>query len=65
MLFDKLKRLKKFDPEKEKALRTEIEEGGGLEKNDMKAMILAAFLTFMPVVIVIFLLFILLAWLFV
>ena len=31
----------------------------------MKAMILAAFLTFMPVVIVIFLLFILLAWLFV
>ncbi len=65
MLFDKLKRLKKFDPEKEKALRNEIEEGGGLEKNDMKAMILAAFLTFMPVVIVIFLLFILLAWLFV
>ena len=65
MLFDKLKRLKKFDPEKEKTLRNEIEEGGGLEKNDMKAMILAAFLTFMPVVIVIFLLFILLAWLFV
>ena len=65
MLFDKLKRLKKFDPEKEKALRNEIEEGGGLEKNDMKAMILAAFLTFMPVVIVIFLLFLLLAWLFV
>ena len=65
MLFDKLKRLKKFDPEKEKALRNEIEEGGGLEKIDMKAMILAAFLTFMPVVIVIFLLFILLAWLFV
>ena len=65
MLFDKLKRLKKFDPEKEKALRNEIEEGGGLEKNDMKAMILAAFLTFMPVVIVIFLLFILLVWLFV
>ena len=65
MLFDKLKRLKKFDPEKEKALRNEIEESGGLEKNDMKAMILAAFLTFMPVVIVIFLLFILLAWLFV
>ena len=65
MLFDKLKRLKKFDPEKKKTLRNEIEEGGGLEKNDMKAMILAAFLTFMPVVIVIFLLFILLAWLFV
>ena len=65
MLFDKLKKLKKYDPEKEQSLRDEIEANGGLEKNDMKAMIIAALLTIMPVVIVIFLLFILAAWLFV
>lgn len=65
MLFDKLKKLKKYDPEKEQSLRDEIEAGGGLEKNDLKAMIIAALLTIMPVAIVIFLLFILAAWLFV
>ena len=65
MLFEKLKKLKKYDPEKEQALRDEIEANGGLEKNDMKAMILAALLTIMPFVIVIFLLFVLAAWLFI
>ena len=64
-MFDKLKKLNKFDPQKEQDLRDEIEANGGLEKNDMKAMILAALLTIMPVVIVIFLLFILAAWLFI
>lgn len=64
-MFEKFRNLKKYDPEAEKTLRDEIEEAGGLEKNDMKAMILAALLTIMPVVIVIFLLFVLAAWLFI
>ena len=65
MLFEKFKKLKKYDPEKEQALQDEIEANGGLEKNDMKAMILAALLTIMPFVVVIFLLFVLAAWLFI
>lgn len=65
MLFEKFKKLKKFDPEQEKTLRDEIEANGGLEKNDMKAMIIAALLTIMPVAIAVFLLFILAAWLFI
>ena len=65
MLFEKFKKLKKFDPEKAQALREEIEANGGLEKNDMKAMIIAALLTIMPVAIAVFLLFILAAWLFI
>lgn len=65
MLFGKLKNLKKYDPEAEQKLRNEIEEAGGLEKNDMKAMIIAAMLTILPVVLGILLLFVLLAWLFI
>lgn len=64
MLFDKFKRLKKYNPETEQKLRQEIEAAGGLEKNDMKAMIIAALLVILPVVLVIFVLFVLLAWLF-
>ena len=65
MLIDKMRKLKKYDPEKEQALRNEIEEAGGLEKNDLKAMIIAAILTIFPIVVVIFILFVLFAWLFV
>lgn len=65
MIFGKLRRLKKYDPEKECALRNEIEESGGLEKNDMKAMILAALLVIMPIALVVLLLFALVAWLFI
>lgn len=65
MLIDKMRKLKKYDPEKEQALRNEIEQAGGLEKNDLKAMIIAAILTIFPVVVVIFILFVLFAWLFV
>lgn len=64
MLFDKLKKLKKPDPEKEQALRNEIEEMGGLEKKDMPAMLLSAFLVILPVVAVILGLFCLFAFLF-
>lgn len=65
MRFKRRKILKKFDPEKEQNLHDEIQSNGGLEKNDMKAMILAALLTIMPIAVGVFLLFILLAWLFI
>ena len=47
MLFGK--KLKKFDPKKEQALRDEIEANGGLEKNDFAAMVISAFLMLLPV----------------
>ena len=50
MLFKKFRALKKADPEKEQELRDTIEKEGGLEKNDVKAMIIAATLVFLPVV---------------
>ena len=43
------KRLKKFDPQKEQALRDEIEANGGLEKNDFAAMVISALLMLLPV----------------
>ena len=64
MLFEKFRNLKKYDPEAERKLRDEIEAQGGLEKNDVKAMIIAALLVILPVVLVIFALFVLMAWLF-
>ena len=48
----KRKNLKKFDPEKEQQFRDELEANGGLEKNDLKAMIIAAMLVIMPVAII-------------
>lgn len=64
MLFDKFKKLKKYDPEAEQALRDEIEAAGGLEKNDVLAMILSAMLVMIPVVAVILGLFVAMAFLF-
>ncbi len=64
MFLDKFKKIKKYDPEAERKLRREIEEAGGLEKNDLKAMIIAALLVILPVVLVIFGLIVLMAWLF-
>ena len=64
MLFDKLKKLKKPDPKKEQELRNEIEEMGGLEKKDVPAMLLSAFLVILPVAVVILGLFCLMAFLF-
>ena len=46
------KKLKKFDPKKEQALRDEIEANGGLEKNDFKAMVISAFLMLLPVAVI-------------
>ncbi len=52
MLFKKLKKLKKPDEETEQKLRNDIEEMGGLDKKDIPAMVLSAFLVFLPVVII-------------
>ena len=53
MLF---KKLKKPDPEAEQRLRDEIEAYGGLEKNDIAAMIISALLMIVPIVAVLLLL---------
>ena len=49
LLGKKLKLIKKPNKEKEKELREQIEKEGGLEKGDMPAMIISAFLVFIPV----------------
>lgn len=64
LLGKKLKLIKKPDKEKEKQLREQIENEGGLEKGDMPAMIISAFLVFIPVAAVVLGLIVLLAWLF-
>lgn len=64
MLIEKFRKLKKYDPEEERKLREDIEAAGGLEKNDVKAMILSAFLVIMPIALVILGLFGLMAFLF-
>ena len=64
MLFFR-KKLKKFDPEKEKTLQDQIEAGGGLEKQDLPAMIISALLVFMPVALLVLGLFALIAYLFI
>ncbi len=53
MLF---KQLKKPDPEAEQRLLDEIEAYGGLEKNDVAAMIISAMLMILPVAAVLLLL---------
>lgn len=61
-LFSKF--FKKPDEEKAKKFREELEEDGGVEKKDIPAMIMSAYLVFIPVVIVILLLFCFAAWMF-
>lgn len=48
-LFRKI--IKKPDPEKEEQLRREINEAGGLEKKDLPAMIISAYLVIIPIVV--------------
>ena len=55
---------KKFDPEEEQKLRDEIERNGGLEKKDLPAMILSAYLVFLPIALGVLLVIALLAVLF-
>ncbi len=49
------KLLKKPNKEKEEKLREDIEKSGGLDKKDMLAMILSAYLVVIPVVAVVLL----------
>ena len=46
------KRLKKPDPEAEQKLWDEIDAYGGLEKNDVLAMIISALLMILPIVVI-------------
>ena len=46
------KRLKKPDPEVEQKLRDDIDAYGGLEKNDVLAMIISAMLMILPIVVI-------------
>ncbi len=57
------KKLKKPDPEAEQRLRNEIDEMGGLEKNDVPAMLISAFLVILPVAIGVLLILALVGWL--
>jgi len=53
MLFGKkLKLIKKPDRETEEKLRENIETEGGLEKKDVPAMLISAFLIFIPVALI-------------
>jgi len=61
MLFGK--RLKKPDPEAEKKLREQIRSEGGVDKKDTAAMILSAYLTIIPVVLVVLGIMVLFIWL--
>ena len=61
MLF---KKLKKPDPEAEQKLLDEIEAHGGLEKNDVLAMIISALLMIMPIVAIFLLVIVAFAFLF-
>ena len=64
MLFEKFRKLKKYDPDAERKLREDIEAAGGLEKNYALAMILSALLVIMQIAVVILLLFVLAAFMF-
>ena len=63
-MFKKLKRVLKHDPEHERELREGI-ESEGVEKKDMPPMIISAYLTFIPIVFAILMVFALVAYLFV
>ena len=64
MLIEKFRKLKKYDPKKAEALADGIHRGGGMEKGDLKALILSAFMVFLPIALGILLLFALVAWAF-
>ncbi len=65
MLFNKkLRLIKKPDEDAEKRLREELEKEGGLEKKDLPALIISAFLVIVPVALIALLLVCLVSWLF-
>ena len=65
MLFGKkLKLMKKTDEDAERRLREELEKEGGLEKNDLPALIISAILVIVPIALIALLLVCLVGWLF-
>ena len=64
MLFSR-KKFKKRTKEEEEAFFEDLRNEGGLEKRDIPAMIFSAYLVFIPVVLLIFLVFALVAMLYV
>ncbi len=56
--------VKKPNPEKEKELRDGIEESGGLDKKDVPAMLLSAYLIIIPIALAVLGIFALVGWLF-
>ena len=65
MLFGKkLKLMKKTDEDAERRLREELEKEGGLERNDLPALIISAILVIVPIALIALLLVCLVGWLF-
>ena len=64
-MIGKIKRVIKHDSARDGALREEIERGGGIEKKDIPAMVLSAYLTVIPVIILVLGVFALIAYLYV
>ncbi len=54
---------RKIDPDKEKKFKEELENEGGVEKKDIPAMILSAYLVILLPILGIFLAFYLIIWL--
>ena len=64
MAFEKWKRaFRKPNKQAEQKLRDDIEQEGGLEKGDLPAMLISAFLVIFPVAVGVLLLFCLFGWL--
>ncbi len=55
----------KVDKSKEEELRNEIDEYGGIEKKDLPAMIISAYVVVIPIAVLALLAMALVAWLFV
>ena len=64
-MLDKIKKIFKRDPRREEEFGCEIKRDGGLEKNDMFAMLLSAYLTIIPIVLLVMAVFVLIAYLYV
>lgn len=66
MIFKNFKRIfGKVDKSKEEEIRNEIDEYGGIEKKDLPAMIISAYIVIIPIALLVLSVMALLAWLFV
>ena len=64
-MFNKIKEILRHDSKHEEELINEIEQNGGIDKNDMSSMLISAYLTIMPMVLLVMAVFILIAYLYV